>query len=239
MFRESQLDKKKLCRFIENLELYVLNFDLFGKNFPKSQKMSPDAFVQISMQLAFYRTHQILGNAYESGSLRKFHLGRTDIIRTCGSDSAEFVRSMLSDAPNSVKANLLLKAVRTHQTLTMDVINMKSFDRHLLGLKLIAIDNKIDLPELYNDSGFKKLCHFYISSSQISSKFEACTAYGPLVEDGYGAAYNIMENRIMFGLSAFNSHKDTSAKLFGSHIRQALIDCQSLLLQNKPQISKL
>lgn len=42
-------------RFIDNLELYILKFDAFGKNFPKSQKISPDAFVQIAMQLAFYR----------------------------------------------------------------------------------------------------------------------------------------------------------------------------------------
>jgi hypothetical protein len=40
---------------IDNLDLFILYFDLFGKNFPKSVKVSPDAFVQIAMQLAFYR----------------------------------------------------------------------------------------------------------------------------------------------------------------------------------------
>lgn len=44
-----------ISRLIDDLDLYILYFDAFGKNFPKSQKISPDAFVQIAMQLAFYR----------------------------------------------------------------------------------------------------------------------------------------------------------------------------------------
>ncbi len=170
-----------------------------------------------------------MGNAYESGSLRKFHLGRTDIIRTCSEDSASFVRSMDSDLSQSDKSKLLIKAINSHSELTSNVINLKSFDRHLLGLKLIANENQLELPEIYRSEAFKKLCHFYISSSQISSRFEAVTSYGPLVEDGYGASYNIMENKIMFGLSALKSCEKTSAKLFGSNIKQALIDCQNLL----------
>jgi len=140
--------------------------------------MSPDAFVQVAMQLAFYRTHQILGNAYESGSLRKFHLGRTDIIRSCSSEAAAFVRAMLGEAPQAEKLRLFLKAIAAHRQLTIDVMNMESFDRHLFGLKHIAAENGFELPLIYKDDGFKKLSHFYISSSQISSKFETATSYG-------------------------------------------------------------
>jgi hypothetical protein len=44
-----------LFRRIDDLDLLIYEFDAFGKNFPKSQKLSPDAFVQIAMQLAFYK----------------------------------------------------------------------------------------------------------------------------------------------------------------------------------------
>ena len=40
---------------IDDLDLLIYDFESFGKNFPKSQKLSPDAFVQIAMQLAFYK----------------------------------------------------------------------------------------------------------------------------------------------------------------------------------------
>lgn len=216
-------------KLIENLELFVLSFDYFGKNFPKSQKLSPDAFVQIAMQLAFYRTHEFLGNSYESGSLRRFHLGRTDVIRTCSSDTAEFVRAMLTDISHVNKAELLKKAIQAHSQYTKGVLNCESFDRHFFGLKQIALENEIELPDFYNAIGYRKINHFYISSSQISSKFDSVTSYGPLVEDGYGCSYNIMETKLMFGISANNSCQNTSAKLYAANLKQSLLDCQGLL----------
>lgn len=38
-----------------NLELNVVHFKTYGKNFIKSQRMSPDSFIQMAMQYAFYK----------------------------------------------------------------------------------------------------------------------------------------------------------------------------------------
>ena len=43
----------------------VLNFDDFGKEFIKSQRMSPDSFVQMAIQLAFYKMHKVPAATYE------------------------------------------------------------------------------------------------------------------------------------------------------------------------------
>lgn len=44
-----------IFRLVDNLELNCFTFNDFGKEFVKSQKYSPDSFIQIAMQYAFYR----------------------------------------------------------------------------------------------------------------------------------------------------------------------------------------
>lgn len=40
---------------VEDLDVKVMVFHQFGKTFPKSEKISPDAFIQLALQLAYYR----------------------------------------------------------------------------------------------------------------------------------------------------------------------------------------
>ena len=42
-------------RLAENTDLICLTFTDFGKDFCKSVKLSPDGFIQMAIQLAFYR----------------------------------------------------------------------------------------------------------------------------------------------------------------------------------------
>lgn len=46
---------KNINSLASNLDMFTLEFNEYGKNFIKSQKMSPDSFLQIAMQYAFYR----------------------------------------------------------------------------------------------------------------------------------------------------------------------------------------
>lgn len=43
------------CRLVNNLDMDVFTFKAYGKEFIKKQKMSPDAFIQVALQLAFFK----------------------------------------------------------------------------------------------------------------------------------------------------------------------------------------
>lgn len=40
---------------VRDLDMDVHKFEVYGKEFIKKQKMSPDAYIQVALQLAFYR----------------------------------------------------------------------------------------------------------------------------------------------------------------------------------------
>lgn len=43
-------------RIVKNLDFIAYKFANYGKEFIKKQKTSPDAYIQVALQLAFYRS---------------------------------------------------------------------------------------------------------------------------------------------------------------------------------------
>lgn len=41
---------------INDLDVNVFNFKRFGKELPKQHKLSPNSFIQVALQLAYYRS---------------------------------------------------------------------------------------------------------------------------------------------------------------------------------------
>lgn len=44
------------CRLINDLDVNVFNFKRFGKELPKRHNLSPNSFIQVALQLAYYRS---------------------------------------------------------------------------------------------------------------------------------------------------------------------------------------
>jgi carnitine O-acetyltransferase len=108
----------------QDLELNPLHFKAFGKSFIKNQKYSPDSFLQMAFQLAFYRLHRVPGGHYESGGLRIFKDGRTDIIRSCSAESVEFAKAMVNEAVGSkARFKAMDKAIKGHSNYAKMVIS--------------------------------------------------------------------------------------------------------------------
>ncbi|XP_044848332.1 carnitine O-acetyltransferase isoform X2 [Mauremys mutica] len=230
--------KQNLNIMVQDLDIKVMVFHHFGKNFPKLEKISPDAFIQMALQLAYYRMYGQVCATYESASLRMFRLGRTDTIRSTSVDSLKFVQAMDNPSKqNQEKVELLRRATQAHRAYTDMAIKGNAIDRHLLGMKLQAIEDLVSMPELFMDTAYAVAMHFNLSTSQVPAKTDCVMCFGPVVPDGYGVCYNPMADHINFAMSAYNSCAETNAARLAHYLEKALLDMR-LLLQSTPK-SKL
>ncbi|KAL0849138.1 hypothetical protein ABMA28_013487 [Loxostege sticticalis] len=225
--------KTNLNRLADNLELNCFTYEKYGKNFIKTQKMSPDSYLQMAMQYAFYRLHQTPGAHYESAATRMYVGGRTETIRSCSIESIEFAKTMLnaqSSAKEKVQA--MKNAINAHKNYTVQALQGLGVDRHLLGLKLIALENGIEVPKIYSDAGYIKSAHMRISTSQVACKCDGFMCYGPLVPNGYATCYNPRDNDVNFATSSFASNTETDCGKYRTALEQSLQDMHDVLLKS-------
>ena len=77
-----------------DLRIYV--HDHYGKGFMKKSNMSPDAYIQMALQLAYYRDAGKFSLTYEASMTRLYREGRTETVRPCTIESAAWVKAMES-----------------------------------------------------------------------------------------------------------------------------------------------
>lgn len=87
----AHLDSQKLLNDLD-LRIYVHNH--YGKGFMKTCRISPDAFIQMALQLAYYRDANRFSLTYEASMTRLFREGRTETVRPCTIESAAWVKAM-------------------------------------------------------------------------------------------------------------------------------------------------
>nr|XP_015925085.1 carnitine O-acetyltransferase isoform X2 [Parasteatoda tepidariorum] len=230
--------EKDLKSLVDDLEMSCFTFEAYGKDFIKSQKLSPDSYIQMAIQLAYFKIHGEIAATYESASLRKFLHGRTDVIRSASVDSLKFCEEMAKKSSLPADKVLALRtAVESHKDYTNQAVNGMGIDRLLLGLKKIALESGMNVPDLYMDGGYTTSTHFKLSTSQVPSSLDSFMCYGPLVPDGYACCYNPRPSFINFGLSACNSSPATHSSNFMAALTESLTEMHDCLVQT--QKSKL
>lgn len=63
--------------------------------------------------------------------------------------------------------------------LSPQAIRGEAFDRHLLGLKLQAIEDLVSMPDIFMDTSYAVATHFTLSTSQVGTALRAPLQLGP------------------------------------------------------------
>jgi len=124
----------RLADLICQNEFQTLDFMGYGKNFITSMGFSPDAYVQMMFQAAYYGLYGRIENTYEPAMTKMFLHGRTEAIRTVTPESSEFVRTFWADLEPDKKINKLKAAAQKHTAVTKECSKAQGHDRHLYAL---------------------------------------------------------------------------------------------------------
>ena len=176
-------------------DLKVQAYQGYGKGLIKKFKCSPDAYVQMIIQLAYKKMYSINRPTYESAATRRFQQGRTETCRSVSDESVAFCDAM---ADPEISSEQCVKAFRAatdaHVKYISDASDGKGVDRHLFGLKKCLKEGE-ELPEIYKDRAYGYSSTWRISTSQLSSEYFNGYGWSQVVDDGWGIAYMINENR--------------------------------------------
>ncbi|KAL8952705.1 MAG: hypothetical protein Q9222_001404 [Ikaeria aurantiellina] len=124
----------RLADLIQQNEFEILEFGGYGKNFITSMGFSPDAFVQMAFQAAYYGLYGRVENIYEPAMTKVFLHGRTEAIRAATLESTDFVKTFWADNNPAHKVDALRKAAQKHTKLTKECAQALGQDRHLYAL---------------------------------------------------------------------------------------------------------
>lgn len=220
----------------------MLQFDGFGKQQIKQWKASPDGFVQLVFQLAYYRLHKRLPPTYESCATRLFFHGRTECIRSAHWEGLQMCKALCQDQEpvkpgftpltKHQKRDLITKAMHKQLQVSRDSGMGQGVDRHLMALGKVAqgvtplsgklcVPNSHDLPSFMQEEPYSASARWLMSTSNVTTPWNVLFNFGPVCDDGYGVGYLVHDESIPVNVTSWHSSKVSDSALMASSIEAA------------------
>ena len=177
----------RLADLIEQNEFECLDFAAYGKNFITSMGFSPDAFVQMAFQAAYYGLYGRVECTYEPAMTKMYLHGRTEAIRSVSEESVNFVQTFWADNPADQKVEALRKACQKHVDNTRQCAKAQGCDRHLYAMfclwqRMVDEDNSVGMSSGMSTSGYSSPVD--ANSDRGSSPVGSPRKDSPLTADG-------------------------------------------------------
>ncbi|KAM9324110.1 carnitine O-palmitoyltransferase 2, mitochondrial [Gastrophryne carolinensis] len=221
--------KKKFDAAVGSLTIASMEFKRGGKEFLKTQKLSPDAISQLSFQMAFLRQYGQTTATYESCSTAAFKHGRTETIRPATIYTKKCSEAFVNNSSKNNAAELremLNECSKYHGQLTKEAAMGQGFDRHLFALRYLAAGKGMTLPDLFLDPAYARINHNILSTSTLTSPAVQLGGFAPVVPDGFGVGYGVHDEWMGCNVSAYPAR---DVRQFVQCVHQSLEDIFKLL----------
>ncbi|WP_280314201.1 choline/carnitine O-acyltransferase [Nocardia abscessus] len=215
----------------------TVSFPDFGTTRAKQLGISPDAFAQLSYQLAHRRSKGLTGATYESIATRQYRNGRTEAMRVVTPEMIAFVDSMQDpDAGAEAKLAAARTAAAAHVERAKQCQAGDAPEQHLWELQWIQRRRGAELGvtdpiPLYDSPGWTIMRDDYLSTSSAPSVNIRYFGFGSTSSRCIGVAYVLLPDRWNLYLATPKPVAD-QMHAFADHLRTAVADLQALLAGN-------
>ncbi|MGO4613238.1 choline/carnitine O-acyltransferase [Nocardia sp. 2YAB30] len=222
------------ARYAAENATQTVTFPDFGTARAKQLGISPDAFAQLSYQLAHRRSKGLTGATYESIATRQYRNGRTEAMRVVTPEMVAFVDTMQDpDSDPESKRAAARTAASAHVERAKQCQVGDAPEQHLWELQWIqrrrgAELGVIDPLPLYDSPGWTILRDDYLSTSSAPSVNIRYFGFGSTSSRCIGVAYVLLPDRWNLYLATPTPVAD-QMYAFADHLRTAVADLEALL----------
>ncbi|OQR96967.1 choline/Carnitine O-acyltransferase [Achlya hypogyna] len=237
---------------IATFDLAVISHTAFGKTaITKKFKMSPDAFMQMALQFAYYKNSGgTFTQTYEASMTRLYKHGRTETVRPVTDASKAFILSLVdATKTNAERRALAYAAGEAHQDLYRRAMCGEGVDRHLFTLYCVSVGMGVESPFLkqalqrpwrlstsqqpqQQTDNWKHVAKL-LDPKDYDGLVCPGGGFGPVATDGYGVSYMIAgDSNLFFHISSNNSAEGTSSHQFAADLFAALKELAAVFEQD-------
>lgn len=227
--------RQEALSLVSDTELNSLTLP-FGTSQLAKLKISPNAFVQLTLQLARHALHDRLCATSRTCPTTGYFHGSSDVVRCATTEALALAEAVVSyrkhvagsmtaatgaspvaeDATQSTNtaeelASRIYVAAASYDNLQKEATRGEGIDRHLMVLRDIAVVNgdKAALA-FFEDDIYHQTCKYLLHTCECSHPWMRHYACGPLHSNGYGVGYVIDANEIRISIAAYTNRPATN-----------------------------
>ncbi|MGW0179506.1 choline/carnitine O-acyltransferase [Nocardia sp. NPDC003345] len=222
------------ARYAADNATLTVSFEDFGTTRAKQLGISPDAFAQLSYQLAHRRSKGLTGATYESIATRQYRNGRTEAMRVVTPEMVTFADTMCDPAAgDAAKLAAARAAAGAHVARAKQCQTGQAPEQHLWELEWIQRRRGAELGvtdpiPLYSSPGWTIMRDDYLSTSSAPSVNIRYFGFGSTSPKCIGVAYVLLPDRWNLYLATPTAVAD-EMHAFAGHLRTAVAELEALL----------